>query len=139
VQIVPNATGHTTIWPELPGCAPSEQAETAASFHFEIIRVAAPSWVEPLSLVGLMPARVGLPGTALAQTEEVPSWPHQLWRAQPPDNNNNNNNKNNKFNEITISYRTGSKSSRTLKFLIHFWYPALHRTCMHYCVRIWCM
>jgi len=52
-----------------------------------------------------MPAWLGLLGAALVQTEEVPSWPHQLWRALPPDNNNNNNNNNdnNKFSKITIS------------------------------------
>jgi len=73
--------------------------ETAASFHFEILKVAAPSWVEPPSLVGLMPAWLGLLGAALVQTEAVPLWPHQLWRAQPPDNNDNTN----KINKITIS------------------------------------
>jgi len=93
------------VWPEPPVCAPSKQAETAASFRFETIKVAAPSWAEPPSLVGLMPAWLGLLGAALVQTEEVPSWPHQLWRALPPDNNNNNNNNNdnNKFSKITIS------------------------------------
>ena len=52
-----------------------------------MIKAARPSWVEPPSLVGLMPAWLGLPGAALAQTEVVPLWPHQLWMAQPPDHN----------------------------------------------------
>ncbi len=32
-------------------------------------------------------------------------------------------------------YRTGTKSSRTLKFRIYFCYPALRRTCKYYGVR----
>ena len=46
-----------------------------------------PSWVEPASLVGLVPAGLGLPGAALVQTEVVPLWVHQLWTSQPPDHN----------------------------------------------------
>jgi len=31
-----------------------------------------------------------------------------------------------------LQYRTGTKSSRTLKFRIYFCYPALRRTCKNY-------
>lgn len=79
-SIVPNETHNTSV------LAPSRRRQQLA-FGCGMSKAVVPSWVEPASLVGLVPAGLGLPGAALVQAEVVPLWVHQLWTSQPPDHN----------------------------------------------------